>query len=394
MDHIKKIHQDDTTRAAVAACVRAAASKGKDPMTVVCGRYTEEFSRSSLAGKHMETGEDPKALFDAIREAYANEDDLRVIAVKDIGVFVTGETKQDADHALECLSKGIEYVPSPEKCCRPAGRLSGKVAVVTGSAQGFGEGIADEMVSEGAYMIVADLNFELASQVAGSFNDKYGIGTALAIETNVADEDSVRKMTERTVLEYGGIDIFVNNAGVLRAGAIEDMTVANFKFVTDINYMAYFICVKYASRPMKIKAYTDPGSWSDIIQINSKSGLEGSNKNFAYAGSKFGGIGLTQSFALELVEHNIKVNSICPGNYYDGPLWSDPEKGLFVAYLKAGKVPGAKTVEDVRQFYLSKSPIRRGCDPKDVSKAIFYCTEQMYETGQAIPVTGGQSMLK
>ena len=144
---------------------------------------------------------------------------------------------------------------------------------------------------------------------------------------------------------------------------------------------------------MKAQHEADESLWFDIIQINSKSGLEGSRNNSAYAGGKFGGIGLTQSFALELVGWNIKVNSICPGNFYDGPLWSDPEKGLFVQYLNAGKVPGAKTVEDVKAYYLAKSPIHRGCTPRDVSKALFYAVEQEFETGQAIPVTGGQTML-
>jgi sorbitol-6-phosphate 2-dehydrogenase len=133
--------------------------------------------------------------------------------------------------------------------------------------------------------------------------------------------------------------------------------------------------------------------WSDIIQINSKSGLEGSNKNGAYAGSKFGGIGLTQSFAMELIEDNIKVNAICPGNFFDGPLWSDPKNGLFVQYLNTKKVPGAKTVEDVKRFYENKVPMRRGCKAEDVMKAIYYIMEQKYETGQAVPVTGGQVML-
>jgi sorbitol-6-phosphate 2-dehydrogenase len=145
---------------------------------------------------------------------------------------------------------------------------------------------------------------------------------------------------------------------------------------------------------MKIQAAVDPSYSSDIVQINSKSGLEGSNRNFAYAGGKFGGIGLVQSFAKELVENKIKVNAVCPGNFYEGPLWSDPEKGLFVQYLQTGKVPGAKTIQDVYDFYVSKVPMRRGCSPADVTRAIVYCVEQQYETGQAIPVTGGQNMLK
>ena len=145
---------------------------------------------------------------------------------------------------------------------------------------------------------------------------------------------------------------------------------------------------------MKIQNRFNKKLSMDIIQINSKSGLSGSNKNFAYAGGKFGGIGLTQSFALELIPFNIKVNSICPGNFLDGPLWCDSEKGLFVQYLKAGKVPGAKTVEDVKRFYEGKVPMNRGCLVKDVSRAINYVVEQEYETGQAVPVTGGQEMLK
>jgi sorbitol-6-phosphate 2-dehydrogenase len=144
---------------------------------------------------------------------------------------------------------------------------------------------------------------------------------------------------------------------------------------------------------MALQNQAAPHIWADIIQINSKSGLVGSNKNGAYAGSKFGGIGLTQSFAMELVEDGIKVNSICPGNFYDGPLWADPDKGLFKQYLDSGKVPGAKTFDDVKKFYESKVPMRRGCTTPDVMKAVFYLMEQAYETGQAVPVTGGQVML-
>ena len=268
------------------------------------------------------------------------------------------------------------------------GRLGGKIAVVTGGAQGFGLGIAEELYREGASVVLADINEELAKASASKLGER-----AVGIKVDVSSASSVEELVIRTVEELGGIDIFVANAGVVKAGSLDELTPEQFDFVTKVNYTGYYYCVKYASEIMKAQHEAAPDAWYDIIQINSKSGLVGSKNNFAYAGGKFGGIGLTQSFALELVEYQIKINSICPGNFYDGPLWSDPEKGLFVQYLKAGKVPGAKTVEDVKKSYLSKSPIHRGCTPKDVAKAVFYCVEQTYETGQAIPVTGGQVMM-
>ena len=144
---------------------------------------------------------------------------------------------------------------------------------------------------------------------------------------------------------------------------------------------------------MKLQNEHAPDNYGDIIQINSKSGLRGSKANFAYAGSKFGGLGLTQSFALELAPYHIKVNAICPGNFYEGPLWSDPENGLFKQYLLAGKTPGAKTINDIRKFYLNQVPMRKGTNPDDVTKAILYLIDQTCETGQALPVTGGQVMM-
>lgn len=273
------------------------------------------------------------------------------------------------------------------------GRVEGRTIIVTGAAQGFGEGIARELMAQGANIVVADLNEATGEKTAASFNEKAGANKAIFVKTNVADMASLRNLMKETILNFGALDAFVSNAGVVRAGGLDVMTPENFEFVTKINYEAYFFCAKAASHIMKIETRYDPEYFADIIQVNSKSGLRGSKANFAYAGGKFGGIGLTQSFALELAPYRVKVNSICPGNYYDGPLWSNPENGLFIQYLNAGKVPGAKTVQDVKDYYLAQVPMRKGCNPVDVCKAILYAIDQTGETGQAIPVTGGQVML-
>jgi sorbitol-6-phosphate 2-dehydrogenase len=280
---------------------------------------------------------------------------------------------------------------------RPAqssGRLAGKIAVVTGAAQGFGLEIADGLAAEGAFVALADVNEQGVTAAARTVCEKHGRWRAFGLAMDVTNTESIGRAVDSVVRAYGGFDVFISNAGVLRAESVKTQSEKDFDFVTDVNYKGYFLCVQKAAPVMAMQHRANPAYWSDIIQINSKSGLAGSKNNFAYAGSKFGGIGLTQSFALELVDDGIKVNSVCPGNFLDGPLWSDPDRGLFVQYLRAGKSPGAKTVADVKRAYEDKVPMRRGCTSGDVLKAILYLIEQQYETGQALPVTGGQEMLR
>ena len=304
--------------------------------------------------------------------------------IKDIGLVALAPNAAQLD---EMFGKEVsDYSIS-------LGRLANKIAIVTGAAMGFGAGIAEMLFQEGANVVIADWNESEGEKMADLLNANATGNRALFVKVDVSDAASVENMVFVTASHFGGLDLIISNAGVLRAGSLDEMTPENFDFMTNVNYKGYFLCAKYASAVMKIQSKYRKDYFTDIIQINSKSGLKGSNKNFAYAGGKFGGIGLTQSFAMELMPDKIKVNSVCPGNFFEGPLWSDPDKGLFVQYLKAGKVSGAKTIEDVKAFYEAQVPAGRGCRVKDVFRAILYIIEQEYETGQAVPVTGGQNML-
>ena len=369
----------------------------------------------------------------------------KVILIRGIGLIGSGENAADADIILDIYEDKMQIAWHSESFGGPhpmtpeqiqfidtwevenyrrmtatgdsgKGIVDQRTVIVTGAAMGFGAGIARGLFDMGANLVIADINEEEGRKNKQEFDGLGKKNQAIFIHTDVSDPASLENLMHETVKAFGGVDVYISNAGILKAGGLEEMDADSFDLVTKINYNAYFYGVKAVSRIMKLQhsvigmradgsgnetgnvsagqgASDTSGYFSDIIQINSKSGLSGSKKNFAYAGGKFGGIGLTQSFALELAPFNIKVNSICPGNFFEGPLWADPEKGLFVQYLQAGKVPGAKTLEEVRQYYESQVPLGRGCRVEDVIKAVSYIMEQEYETGQAIPVTGGQIML-
>lgn len=371
--------------------------------------------------------DDDAAIVERLREAIATHArerrfPPRIVILEGVGILAAGDNMASAattrdvyNDAVRVMAGarrmgGVSHLPDARRlfiedweveayrrkvsAARTAGgRAAGKVALVTGAAQGFGLEIAQHLAAEGANVILADVNLEGAANAARDLEEGHGPGRVLAVEADVTGGPSIQEAVDRAVRLYGGIDLLVANAGVVRAGSVKELAERDFDFVTDVNYKGYFLSVQKVAPVMAVQHLAAPGRWFDIIQINSKSGLTGSNRNGAYAGSKFGGLGLTQSFALELVADGIKVNAICPGNFFDGPLWSDPEKGLFVQYLRSGKVPGAKTIDDVKKAYESKIPMGRGCTTPDVMKAIHYLLDQNYETGQAIPVTGGQVML-
>ena len=259
-------------------------------------------------------------------------------------------------------------------------RLKDRVALVTGGAQGLGEALAGRLAQEGARVVVGDINADGAAAVADRLARHYDVET-LAFHMDVTDEEEVAACFRRTLERFGRLDILVANAGILISGEAADFPVSDWRRVIDVNLVGYFICAREAA---KIMSRQRSGV---IIQINSKSGKKGSFRNSAYAASKFGGIGLTQSLALELAPYGVRVNAVCPGNLLDSPLWVD---SLYEQYAKRFNL----TVEQVRQKYLDQVPLGRGCTYDDVANVVVFLAsdEASYLTGQAINVTGGQEM--
>ena len=258
--------------------------------------------------------------------------------------------------------------------------LQDRVALVTGGAQGLGQAICWRLAQEGCHVVVTDLNEEKATQTVAAITGR----RSMAIKVDVSDEAQVSAMVDRTVAEFGRLDILVANAGILIAEEISEFPAEKWLAVIKVNLYGFFLCAKHAARVMK------PQNKGVIIEINSKSGKKGSFKNSAYAASKFGGIGLVQSIALDLADNNVRVNAICPGNLLDSPLWNDGPNSLFKQYARKWNI----TEDEVRKKYIEQVPMKRGCTYEDVCNAlVFLASDQAsYMTGQAINVTGGQEM--
>ncbi|MBN2713779.1 MAG: SDR family NAD(P)-dependent oxidoreductase, partial [Planctomycetes bacterium] len=239
--------------------------------------------------------------------------------------------------------------------------LDGLKAVITGAAQGIGEGIARKLAAEGADVCILDMNLELAEKTAANIAEATG-RKVFALKVNVMDEAEVEGAMKAACDNLGGIDLLVNNAGVLKSSYICDLEKKDWDFVLGVNLTGAFLCVKHAAKHMV------EGGKGSIVVIGSRSGKKGGLWNSAYCASKFGVIGMVQCVALDLAKHGIRANVICPGNALDTPLWKD----LAVQYSKKlGKSP-----EEVIEHYRSRVPLGRGCEVDDIANlAVFLASD-------------------
>ncbi len=210
----------------------------------------------------------------------------------------------------------------------------------------------------------------------------------IPVTVDVTEEADVERLFDRALEELDRVDVVVANAGILIAEPIDSADAESWRAVMNVNLFGYFLTTKHACRVMKKQG------GGAIVNISSKSGKRGSAANSAYAASKFGGVGHTQSVALEMAPFNVRCNAVCPGNLLESPLWIDPEHGLALQYFRAGKVPGATGPDDVLRFYADQVPMKRGCTYDDVCNAVVFLSsdQSAYITGIALSVSGGQEM--
>jgi 3-oxoacyl-[acyl-carrier protein] reductase len=243
--------------------------------------------------------------------------------------------------------------------------LAGRRAVVTGAGQGLGEAIARGFLIQGASVVLADIN-EVAVQKTATRLEKDTGGGALAVACDVAREDSVGALTAAAMDAFGGIDIWVNNAGILRNGTVAEVTVNEFRELIDVHVQGSWLGVKYASSVM--------GGGGSIINMSSIGGKAGLPGQATYSTAKAGIIGLTKATAKELAPVGIRVNAILPGIMRTG----------MTAMLEADDL--ASRLKDI--------PLGRLGEPSEIADAAVFLASEMssYVTGALLEVSGGRFM--
>ena len=247
--------------------------------------------------------------------------------------------------------------------------IENKVIVITGAAQGLGKTFANDLAARKARLALADINMEQLEQVRGACEEA-GI-EARAYELNVADEPAVEKLFEQVVVDFGTVDVLINNAGITRDGLmarkkdeeIKKMSLANWQAVIDVNLTGTFLCGREFF--VKLLEQKKPGVCINISSISRSGNLGQSN----YTATKAGVAEMTVTWAKEMARHGIRVGAIAPG------------------YINTEMVAAIR--EDVKQKIIEQIPIRRLGDPSEISHSVFYILENDYFTGRIIECDGG-----
>lgn len=249
------------------------------------------------------------------------------------------------------------------------GKLDGKIAIVTGGAQGIGEGIAAVLVAEGARVVIADVNGVQAERTAAALRQRGG--EVVSFRADVASEGDVRALMEFTLATYGRLDILVNNAGIGVYKTVEEATVEEFDRCIAVNLRGVFLCCKYA---IPLLRAAGGGAIVNIASVHAVQNVPGTAP---YAASKGGVLALTRQMALDYGKDRIRINAVCPG-WVLTPL----TQGIFAA---SGDAEGMLRRVAARQV------LGRIGTPEDIGKAVLYLVsdDAAFVTGTALFVDGG-----
>lgn len=249
------------------------------------------------------------------------------------------------------------------------GRLTDKVAIITGGASGIGAESARVFAAQGARVVVADINTTGAQAIATEINE--GGGQSLGVTADVRDPKQVEEMVGATLARFGRLDILFANAGVSGHGTVVDLSLEQFDALIAVNLRGPFLCSKHAVPPM---AATGGGS---IIFTASELALVGSPESPAYCASKAGLIGMARAMALDHAQQGIRVNCICPGAVYTP---------MLRASFQAAPDPQEDEADIIRRM-----PLGRIGTVEEIAKAALFLAsdESSFMTGTALVVDGG-----
>jgi sorbitol-6-phosphate 2-dehydrogenase len=255
-----------------------------------------------------------------------------------------------------------------------------KIALVVGEMRDTAA-IARSLACSGALVFIADAapSQDAVRQLADDINASSKRTAAIPLQVTCTDERSVEALFNTIAESVGGLDVCICYENVSWQGNVLEQSLEEFCS----HEATFFLMVKYAGILLRRQARTAPAWRTDIIHVNPRRPGEKLER--------FDAQGLIGNFVYGLAAYNIKVNAICPGNSFDHPFWADSETGLFAQEFRAGKIPGAKSLAEVKTFYEARIPLKRACTALDVMRAIFYVIEQDYETGRVLPVSGGQA---